>query len=142
MTTDAEVLHTFKYGGEEPDNQEMFGLLIKTFREAKEWQQTDLARAAGMSPSYISRLERGKRDPSRTTVMKLARGLDLASDNTDVLLVAAGLIPNDLANMFALPRLVAIDDMYGSSDNEDFQQYASTEVERLFKALESRSKST
>lgn len=47
-------------------------------RATKQLTQTELAARAGLSNSYISRIENGKKQPSARTVGKLARALDLS----------------------------------------------------------------
>ncbi|HET7270272.1 MAG TPA: helix-turn-helix transcriptional regulator [Rubrobacter sp.] len=50
-------------------------LEVKRLRQAKEWNQTELAFHAGLAPSVISEIENGKRDPSARTLRKLAEAL-------------------------------------------------------------------
>jgi transcriptional regulator with XRE-family HTH domain len=70
-------------------------------RGARGLSQSRLADAAGFDHSYISRLEAGKREPSRETVMALAGVLRLGPAELDRLLVAAGYRPLDDSNLFA-----------------------------------------
>ena len=50
-------------------------LEVRRLREAKGWNQTELAFHAGLAPSVISQIENGKREPSARTLRKLAGGL-------------------------------------------------------------------
>jgi transcriptional regulator with XRE-family HTH domain len=50
-------------------------LEVKRLRQAREWNQTELAYHAGLAPSVISQIENGKRDPSARTLRKLAEAL-------------------------------------------------------------------
>lgn len=52
--------------------------------------QNEIARRTGLDHSYISRLERGERSPSKGTVMKIAKALELDEGETDQLLASAG----------------------------------------------------
>lgn len=51
------------------------GKAIKVFRIQRELSQSELADAAGISVSYLSLLERGKRDPAFTTVERISKAL-------------------------------------------------------------------
>ncbi len=50
-------------------------LRVKELREAKGWNQTILAYHAGLSPSQVSLIETGKRNPSATTLKGIADAL-------------------------------------------------------------------
>ena len=50
-------------------------LRVKELREAKGWNQTVLAYHAGLSPSQVSLIETGKRNPSATTLRGIADAL-------------------------------------------------------------------
>ena len=52
-------------------------LEVKRLRQAREWNQTQLAFHAGLAPSVISEIENGKRDPSARTLRKLAEALEV-----------------------------------------------------------------
>ena len=52
-----------------------YGRALRTCRAIRGWQQEDVAEHAGLSASYVSLIEAGKREPSPTAVSKLARGL-------------------------------------------------------------------
>lgn len=53
------------------------GLVIKRQREKKNITQEELADKAGFDRTYISMLERGKRNLSFLNLIKLAIGLDM-----------------------------------------------------------------
>ena len=57
-----------------------FGPLLKQFRRASHLTQAQLAERAGFSVTYISKLERGARQPQRSTVVLLADALSLSGD--------------------------------------------------------------
>lgn len=51
----------------------VLGHTIEQLRESAGLSQRKLAKKLGVSPSYLSRLERGERDPSMSFLRKLAR---------------------------------------------------------------------
>ena len=53
------------------------GLAIRVRRTMREMHLEDLARKAGISVSYLSLIETGKRDPSISVVIKLADELGI-----------------------------------------------------------------
>jgi transcriptional regulator with XRE-family HTH domain len=63
----------------EMENFEDFGDLLKRLREEAHLSQNALARAAGMSPSNVNRIEASKQGvPRKTTIIKLVRALGLS----------------------------------------------------------------
>lgn len=52
-----------------------FGNTVKRRREALGLTLEQLAERAGLSPNYIGTVENGRRDPSLSTVLALAKGL-------------------------------------------------------------------
>ena len=54
-----------------------FGQRLKALRAEHGMSQDTLADATDVHPTAIGRLERGKREPRLTTILKLARGLDI-----------------------------------------------------------------
>lgn len=52
-----------------------FGSSVKRRREALELTLEQLAERAGLSPNYIGTVENGRRDPSLSTILALAKGL-------------------------------------------------------------------
>ena len=65
-----------------------------------------------MDHSLVSRLESGQRSPTREAIGKLARGLELATEQKDRLLIAAGFFPEQpesaLADEPAVTRIYRI----------------------------------
>jgi transcriptional regulator with XRE-family HTH domain len=58
-----------------------FGTVIRLVRQRRGWRQEDLARIAGVSQPFVSRLERGHVGPqSMDTVRAVARALDIRVD--------------------------------------------------------------
>lgn len=52
-----------------------FGLILRIYRQKAELSQEELADAAGYDRTFISLLERGRRQPSLETVFRLASAL-------------------------------------------------------------------
>lgn len=55
---------------------EIMKLLVQ-LRVAKGWSQTKLAEASGVSQTYISDLEAGKKNPTVLILQKLAKALEV-----------------------------------------------------------------
>jgi transcriptional regulator with XRE-family HTH domain len=51
---------------------------IKSLRRAKDWSQEQLAERASIQRSYLADLERGHRNPSVRTLVKVANALGVA----------------------------------------------------------------
>lgn len=79
-------------------SSEEFRGLLKRHREARRWSQERLAAEAEMDHSLVSRLESGQRSPTRDAIGKLARGLELAPEQKDRMLIAAGFFPDQPEN--------------------------------------------
>lgn len=56
-----------------------FGKKLKEVRLKKELSQGDVARILDVHRSYISGLERGRRNPSLLTVQKIAKALGVSA---------------------------------------------------------------
>lgn len=54
------------------------GRNIRKLREAKGWSQEDYADRAGIHRTYVSDIERGRRNPTVTVVEKLAAPFEVA----------------------------------------------------------------
>ena len=80
-----------------------FGPLLQGFRHQAGLTGTAAARAAGIDPSYLNRMERGEREPpGRELTLALARALALPAPDRDALLVAAGHFPEAIHRLGAL----------------------------------------
>ena len=55
-----------------------FGLRLKSLRKKKGWTQVELADYLGLRRTYVSDLERGKRNVSLLTLEVIARGFKLS----------------------------------------------------------------
>jgi transcriptional regulator with XRE-family HTH domain len=54
-----------------------FGRRLRDLRYERRVSQDELARATDVHPTAIGRLERGSREPRLTTILRLARGLEV-----------------------------------------------------------------
>jgi len=54
------------------------GRNVRQLREARGWSQEDYADRAGIHRTYVSDIERGRRNPTITVVEKLAAPLGVA----------------------------------------------------------------
>lgn len=57
---------------------ELFGQLVKELRTKRGLSQEKLAQAANLTTSFVSGVERGVKTPSLTSILKIARGLNLS----------------------------------------------------------------
>jgi len=57
--------------------QENFGKVVRIIREAKGWTIENLAEAANLHYTYLSDVERGRRNVSLKTIMAIATGLEV-----------------------------------------------------------------
>ena len=56
---------------------EVFGKVLRMYREKNNLSQEKLAEYCDLHPTYISMLERGYRQPTITTIFKLAKALKI-----------------------------------------------------------------
>lgn len=70
-----------------------FRALLQRHREARRWSRGQLARAAKLDDSLITRLGSGVRNPTRDNIAKLVAALELAPAEADELWLAADFIP-------------------------------------------------
>ena len=56
------------------------GEVIKKYRQQIGISQEELAHRAGVDRTFVSRLERGIRQPTITTVIQLSRGLEISAE--------------------------------------------------------------
>ena len=80
-----------------------FGALLRQYRERARVSCNELARGIGVDPSYVSRLERGEREPPRRRVIAaFAEALALEGAERAALFSRAGYWPDDLAPLRTL----------------------------------------
>src|SRR3954469_5071173 len=106
-----------------------FAALLRRFRERADLSCNELARAVGVDPSYISRLERSEREPPRRRVVEgLATALKLTLEDQDRLLVSAGYAPATVAllgrwdSTLQAVADVLVDQRLPASELENFRQ--------------------
>jgi transcriptional regulator with XRE-family HTH domain len=74
-----------------------FGALVRREREAKEIGLREMARKIGVSPTYLSKIERGDFDPpAEDKVRKIAK---IIGCDPDELLALAGRVASDLTDI-------------------------------------------
>lgn len=54
-----------------------FGDRVRAHRTEAGWSQIELAERAGLHFTFVSSLERGQRNPTLTTILHLAAGLEI-----------------------------------------------------------------
>ncbi|WP_117000290.1 helix-turn-helix domain-containing protein [Desertimonas flava] len=82
-------LETLTTRGSRPD----VGTLLKHWRAVRRTSQLGLASTAGTTPRYLSFVETGRAQPSRTMIVRLAAALELPLRERNELLLAAGYAP-------------------------------------------------
>ena len=106
-----------------------FGSRLRAHRQRAGLSLPVLGRRVKLDFSYLSRLERGQREPPRrANILALATALDLTGEETDMLLVAGGQLPQALAQLGPLDttvnQLTAIltDPTIPAADRQRFRQ--------------------
>ena len=64
--------------------QDLFGKKIKAIRRARDITQEKLADLSGLSLQYIGEIERGRRNPSLTSIEQLSQALDIPMVSTSM----------------------------------------------------------
>ena len=64
-------------GGRELTLEKAFGAVLKKTRESKELTQLELAEKSDFDVTYISLLERGRRQPSLKAFLSIAKALEI-----------------------------------------------------------------
>jgi len=114
-------------------NNKTFGNHIKTLRTARNIGQRELARAIGISPSYLNDIESNKRfPPSKTVIKNIAGILEANLENLyDLAGKAKNKIPPDIPDIIKknkeIPSLLRIIERYGLD---------ATEIKKLKKNIE------
>lgn len=57
------------------DDRRLLGQRFKELRRAREWSQEELAEKMGISPNYLSSVERGRENPTLDLLITLAKAL-------------------------------------------------------------------
>jgi transcriptional regulator with XRE-family HTH domain len=83
-----------------------FGALVRREREAKGIGLREMAKMIGVSPTYLSKIERGEFDPPAED--KVKRIAEIILRDPDELLALAGRVPSDLVDIIlSRPREMA-----------------------------------
>ena len=105
-----------------------FGAKLKAYRGRAGMSQNALARASGLNPASINRLESGERSPSnRTVVEQICDALGLSPTERDDLLASAGHLPDVYARVPPSdPTLLGVaqvlaDSQLTEADREEFR---------------------
>jgi transcriptional regulator with XRE-family HTH domain len=77
--------------------REKFGALVRREREAKEIGLREMAKKIGVSPTYLSKIERGDFDPPAED--KVRRIAEIIDHDPDELLALAGRVASDLTDI-------------------------------------------
>lgn len=108
---------------------ETFATLLRRFRQRANLSGNALARQIDADASYLNRVEREEREPPRRPmVVDIATALQLAPNERDELLAAAGHLPESLITLGAADptlRLVAdvlSDQTIPAAQRDDFRQ--------------------
>lgn len=78
---------------------------LRRWRRLRGWSQLDLALRAGTSQRYLSFLERGRSQPGRAMVVRLAESLQLSLRERNALLMSSGYAPVFDESGIDAPRL-------------------------------------
>jgi len=71
----------------------IFGLKVKQYRQRAGYSASELARICGLSPSYLTEIEKGKKHPKPEKVMSLAQALNVEYEELLSLKLEKGLLP-------------------------------------------------
>ncbi len=83
------------------------GSRLRDLRTARGWTQEELARRAGLSKSYLSRIEDGDRQPSLASLLSLSQAFDIAlaslftvpaAEKTHCVVLRGGSLPAQAGN--------------------------------------------
>lgn len=61
--------------------EQAFGIVLRDLRQARSLSQEAIALESGLDRTFISLLERGRRQPSLTTILQLAGTLGVAPED-------------------------------------------------------------
>ena len=84
-----------------------FGFLLRRWRALRRLSQLDLALDAEVSTRHLSCVERGRAQPSREMVLRLAETLQVPLRERNALLLAAGYAPVYRQTLLDAPELEA-----------------------------------
>lgn len=123
-------------GQQEENVKTIFGLKLKQLRKNHKFSLLDLARIAGVSPSYLNEIEKGKKFPKEDKIASLAKALNTSYDAMVSLKLTEKLGPlNDLFQNRFLKDLPL--EMFGLEWNRivDWMSQAPAKVNALVSTL-------
>jgi transcriptional regulator with XRE-family HTH domain len=100
------------------DKKNAFGKELRRLRKEAKYKQSDLAKSARISASYISQLENGKRNPTDRVITQLSGALDIPENR---LLIKIGKLKMDLAATLATDRK-QVNSIISSLSDEQWQE--------------------
>lgn len=68
----------------------LVGTRIRGFRKQRKLSQEELAEKSDLHPTYIGQLERGEKNPTIESILKIANGLEIPMDQLFVNIQTAG----------------------------------------------------
>jgi len=95
--------------------QNLFGQELRKLRKEAKYRQVQLAKLAGISGTYISQLETGKKKPTDRVIAKLSGALDIPENR---LFIKIGKLKMDLAATLAIDRKEAPEILTSLSDEQ------------------------
>lgn len=81
----------------------ILGMKVKQFRQERGFSLKELSGAAGLSPSYINEIEKGKKYPKADKIIQLARALQVSYD--ELVSVNLGKELSDIAELLESPLM-------------------------------------
>lgn len=97
------------------EKQNLFGRELRKLRKEAKYRQVQLAKLAGISGTYISQLETGKKKPTDRVIAKLSGALDIPENR---LFIKIGKLKMDLAATLAIDRKEAPEILTSLSDEQ------------------------
>ncbi len=83
------------------EKRNLFGVELRKLRNDAKYTQVQLAKLAGISASYISQLETGKKEPTDRVITKLSDALNIPENQ---LLSKVGKLKMDFVQSLAISR--------------------------------------
>jgi transcriptional regulator with XRE-family HTH domain len=102
-----------------PVDQPAFGPALRRLRESRVHSKAEVARACGVDPSHITRLEQSERGVSRDLVEKLAHALDATKREDLELMQAAGFLSPEMAQLLLQPDLARLSALLAGNELTD-----------------------
>jgi transcriptional regulator with XRE-family HTH domain len=90
------------------DRADSFGMLLKQWRDRRDFSQFDLALISQVSQRHISFIESGRAKPSQEMVLQLATVLEIPLRQQNLLLSAAGYAPIHTETDLSAPEMTPV----------------------------------